>query len=224
LIRSAGVAGSSRTISPRTNNAVDLEVDRNSSGYRFMKTPPGTPREYHNGMKICTDRLDKDETAMKTGDVESAEASPDPSTHEIPLCNRNCLESIMPGAFDPFPSHLTSADLASLESCDALTVPSKAIQVELLKAYIRGIHSTLPIIDIEELMTILGYREMVLGCKTVVCGANSGTSNKKISFLLFQAVLFAGVEYTSTEVLREAGFQDHGSAKRIFFQRVKVSC
>jgi hypothetical protein len=45
---------------------------------------------------------------------------------------------------------------------------------------------------------------------------------KQIPFLLFQAVMFAAVEFVSLKSLNEAGYKSRETAKRAFFARVRV--
>ena len=46
---------------------------------------------------------------------------------------------------------------------------------------------------------------------------------KQIPFLLFQAVMLAGVGVVSLRVLREEGYLDRERAQRVFVNRVRVS-
>jgi hypothetical protein len=46
---------------------------------------------------------------------------------------------------------------------------------------------------------------------------------KQISFLLFQSVMFAGVEYAPLKTLKEAGYKTREDAQKAFFSRVRVS-
>ena len=117
--------------------------------------------------------------------------------------------------FTPFPAHLGASALAYLKSHDALTLPSEKLQVELLKAYIEFVHGTLPVLDLEDFLTIAKF------------GNQRNPSRKRspacqVNFLLFQAVMFAAVGYVSSRVLKEAGFESQQSAKMTFFNRVKV--
>jgi hypothetical protein len=96
------------------------------------------------------------------------------------------------------------------------------MQIELLKAYIEFVHGSMPLLDLEQFLSAVKY-----GCEGL--DGQKGkriereiAERKEISFLLFQAVMFAAVGFVSMRVLREAGYSSRESAKRIFFSRVRV--
>jgi hypothetical protein len=129
----------------------------------------------------------------------------------------------LPVFFTSFPSNLSSSDLSYLHSHDAFTLPSTAIQLELLKAYSDFVYSQMPILDLEELLLMVKHMDNKPDEQRTNSGAFENSDKKQISFLLFQAVLYAGLGYLSTKALREAGFQSRSSAHKIFFNRVAVS-
>jgi len=49
------------------------------------------------------------------------------------------------------------------------------------------------------------------------------SSNGKLSLLVIQAVMFAGVGFADLQILQQAGFQSHKDAKKHFFKKTKVS-
>ncbi|OQV01255.1 Fungal specific transcription factor domain-containing protein [Cladophialophora immunda] len=53
-------------------------------------------------------------------------------------------------------------------------------------------------------------------------GAVNGTENDKISLVLFQAVMFAGVAFTDLSHLQQEGFRTYNDARKTFFDRVKL--
>jgi hypothetical protein len=46
--------------------------------------------------------------------------------------------------------------------------------------------------------------------------------DKKVSLVLFQAVMFAGTGFVDIEYLRAEGFESRKEARRSFFDRVRV--
>jgi hypothetical protein len=129
---------------------------------------------------------------------------------------------ILPRVFMPFPRHLNATDLSYLHSRDALTLPSESLQIEILKAYVEYVNGSMPLLDLEEFLSSVKY-----GCEGLDGQKGRGierenAGEKHISFLLFQAVMFAGVGYVSLKQLREAGYKSRESAKRAFFSRVRV--
>jgi hypothetical protein len=124
--------------------------------------------------------------------------------------------------FTPFPRHLDSHDLSYLLSRDALAVPSETLQKALLKAYISFIHPTTPILDLEEFLSAVKYGQLGLDGERGKCIEREMDGRKQIPFLLFQAVMLAGVGVVSLRVLREEGYLNRERAQRVFFNRVRV--
>jgi len=130
---------------------------------------------------------------------------------------------ILPKVFMPFPRHLETSDLTYLHSRDALTLPNEDIQVQLLESYIQFVHSSMPLLDLEEFLSAVKYGYQGLDDQNGI-GIECEKANKKqIDFLLFQAVMFAGVEYVPMKALRAAGYGNREDAQRVFFSRVRVS-
>lgn len=129
----------------------------------------------------------------------------------------------LPRAFTAFPSNLSFSDISYLHSHDAFTLPSAAMQSELLKAYADFVHSQMPILDLEELLLLIKHMDDRPVEQRTDSDGFENSSRKQISFLLFQAVMYAGLGYLSTKALREAGFRSRSSAQTIFFNRVTVS-
>ncbi|OBT39687.1 hypothetical protein VE00_09975 [Pseudogymnoascus sp. WSF 3629] len=132
------------------------------------------------------------------------------------------LSPPLPGAFTAFPCNLSSSDLSYLHSHDTFTLPNAAMQSELLKAYADFVHSQMPILDLEELLLTVKHMDDQPDEQRTDSGGFENSSRKQISFLLFQAVMYAGLGYLSTKALREAGFQSRSSAQTIFFNRVTL--
>lgn len=129
----------------------------------------------------------------------------------------------LPEIFARFPTHLSAADLSYLQLRDALTIPSEEIQIALLKAYIEFVHRNMPIIDLEEFMTILTQEHENWKERDIQLYQSPPEIGNQISFLLFQATMFAGTGFVSMTVIREMGYSSRESAQRAFFNRVRVS-
>jgi hypothetical protein len=127
-----------------------------------------------------------------------------------------------PRVFTPFPRHLGSADLAYLHSRDALTLPCESLQIALLKSYIEFVHPSLPILDLEEFLSAVKYGYSVQDGQRGRGVERENAAKKQIPFLLFQAVMFAGVGYVGMDILRSAGYHNRETAQRVFFSRVRV--
>ncbi|OBT61984.1 hypothetical protein VE03_08662 [Pseudogymnoascus sp. 23342-1-I1] len=96
------------------------------------------------------------------------------------------------------------------------------MQSELLKSYADFVHSRMPILDLEEYLLMVNYMDDKPDEQRTDSGEFKNSGRKQISFLLFQAVLYAGLGYLSAKALREAGFQSRSSAQTIFFNRVTL--
>lgn len=141
-------------------------------------------------------------------------SSPVPATHAMKAPDQRI--PVLPKIFAPFPKSLDSADLMYLHTRDALTLPSETLQIALLKSYVDHVHWNMPILDLEDFLCTVKY-----GCEGSSTGKSSDDQNQ-ITFLLFQAVMFAGVEYVGMKALREAGWHKREEARRALFGRVKV--
>lgn len=128
----------------------------------------------------------------------------------------------LPRVFTSFPRHIGAADLAYLQSRDALTLPSEALQLELLKAYIEFVHCSMPILDLEDFLSAVKYGSISQDGQRGRGIERENALKKQIPFLLFQAVMFAGVGFVSMSALRDAGYHSRETARRMFFSRVRV--
>lgn len=124
--------------------------------------------------------------------------------------------------FEKFPPHLEAADLAYLHSHDALNIPTECFQIALLGGFVDFVYPRMPILDLEEFLSIVKNSNGVVGRGGRANGLAS-FSTKKLSLLLFQAILFTGVEFVSTKTLSEEGFETREVAREALFNRVRVS-
>ena len=143
---------------------------------------------------------------------------------DISLRSVNCstlpitYRSKLPSIFTPFAPHLDVLDFNYLSIHDALTAPSEALQLKLLQNYVSYIHPHLPFLNLKDFLGILGYRQFH-HCKDQM---STRGSPAQISFLLFQAVIFAGSTVTDSETLREAGYSNRSEVEMALFRRVRL--
>ena len=126
----------------------------------------------------------------------------------------------LPRAFAPFPRNLDAVSLSYLDHRDALTLPSEAFQIAILKAYIEFVHPMMPILDLEEFLYVVKY-----GPSSFQDGPGDGlqsTEREWISLLLFQAVMCAGIAFIRTKILSEEGYLTRKQAQTAFFSRARV--
>lgn len=129
-----------------------------------------------------------------------------PTTRPIP--QKSAPNSTLPLYIKSPPSRLTQGDTEYLRKKGALSIPNTAFRNELLLSYVEFVHPYMPMMDIQQLLHIVEE--------------NSGESGK-ISLLLFQAVMFAGISFIDMRCLSLAGFPNRRAARKEFFLKARVS-
>ncbi|KAJ5099094.1 hypothetical protein N7532_006095 [Penicillium argentinense] len=112
----------------------------------------------------------------------------------------------LPDYIRGLPARLQKEDIDYLAAKGALSIPDVTLRNELLKAYVHYVHTYMPLLDLEEFL------------QTIV--QNDGIH--RISLLLFQAVMFAGMAFVDMKHLQAAGYQTRKAARKIFFQRARL--
>jgi len=120
--------------------------------------------------------------------------------------NNRTANAFLPDYIRGLPARFQKEDIDYLAAKGALTIPDVGLRNELLKAYIHYVHSYMPLLDLEEFL------------QTIV--QNDGIH--RISLLLFQAVMFAGMAFVDMKHLQAAGYQTRKAARKIFFQRARL--
>ncbi|KAJ5577809.1 uncharacterized protein N7459_006773 [Penicillium hispanicum] len=120
--------------------------------------------------------------------------------------NSRAASGFLPDYIRGLPARLQKEDIDYLAVKGALTIPDVSLRNELLKAYIHYVHTYMPLLDLEEFL------------QTIV--QNDGIH--RISLLLFQAVMFAGMAFIDMKHLQAAGYQTRKAARKIFFQRARL--
>ncbi|PYH46680.1 putative C6 transcription factor (Ctf1B) [Aspergillus saccharolyticus JOP 1030-1] len=113
---------------------------------------------------------------------------------------------ILPDYIRGLPPRLQKEDIDYLYQKGALTVPDVGLRNELLKSYIHYVHTYMPLLDLEEFL------------QTIV--QNDGI--RRMSLLLFQAVMFAGTAFIDLKHLHAAGYASRKVARKAFFQRARL--
>ena len=120
--------------------------------------------------------------------------------------NNRTASGFLPDYIRGLPARLQKEDIDYLAAKGALSIPDVSLRNELLKAYVHYVHTYMPLLDLEEFL------------QTVV--QNDGIH--RISLLLFQAVMFAGMAFVDIKHLKAAGYQTRKAARKIFFQRARL--
>ncbi|KMU90354.1 cutinase transcription factor 1 alpha [Coccidioides immitis H538.4] len=116
------------------------------------------------------------------------------------------LRRSLPDYLRPLPLKFQSADIDYLEAKGALTIPDPALRNELLRSYLKWVHTYMPLLELDEFLGAI-FR-------------NDGS--QQLSLLLFQAVMFAATAFIDIKHLYAAGFESRKAARKAFFQRARL--
>lgn len=111
----------------------------------------------------------------------------------------------LPEFIKPLPSTLSTDDLHYLRLKGALDIPSDVFRQALVRSYIRYVHPFMSLVDTS---SFFGYDH---------------PQRPKIGILFFQAAMFAAVTFVDVKEIKKAGFASRRVARKIFYQRTKVS-
>ena len=106
----------------------------------------------------------------------------------------------------PLPERMSSEDLEFLRIRDALTIPESGLRNELLRCYIKWVHSFMPVLNLQKFLLAVSQND----------------PNGNISLLLFQAVMFVATAFVDFKHLLDAGYPTRKSARTAFYTRLRV--
>ena len=112
----------------------------------------------------------------------------------------------LPAYIEPLSNRIPSEDLEFLQRKGALNLPELDLQIEILRAYLFSVHPFMPMLD---------YRRVL---HSVLNEGDGG----RISLLLFQAVMFAGLHSLQHPTIHRLGFRSPKEARAVFFNRVRL--
>jgi hypothetical protein len=116
------------------------------------------------------------------------------------------LKVQLPAFIAPVSTRILGEDLDFLIAKGALTTPEPDLCLEILRGYLFSVHPFMPMLD---------FRKFI---KSITSNGQDG----RISLLLFQAVMFAGLHSLPLNVIDRLGFQSAKEARGIFFNRVRL--
>ncbi|KAL2864930.1 transcription factor domain-containing protein [Aspergillus lucknowensis] len=111
-----------------------------------------------------------------------------------------------PRFLKPLPSRVSPEDLEFLRFRGALCIPEVGLRTELLRCYIKWVHSFLPVLNLQEFLRCIAEND----------------SEGNISLLLFQAVMFVATAFVDLKHLQAAGFTTRKSARNTFYTRLRL--
>ncbi|RAL04320.1 transcription factor domain-containing protein [Aspergillus ibericus CBS 121593] len=111
-----------------------------------------------------------------------------------------------PRFLKPLPSRISPEDLEFLRFRGALSIPESGLRNELLRCYIKWVHSFMPVLNLQEFLRCVAKND----------------PNGNISLLLFQAVMFVATAFVDLQHLQAAGYATRKSARSAFFTRLRL--
>lgn len=112
----------------------------------------------------------------------------------------------LPMWIKPLPAKIGPDEVAYLDKKGALTIPTGTLRSEMLRAYIEFVHPYMPLLELHDFLSII----------------DSTDGSRKLSLILFQAVMFAGSAFIDMHHLRAAGYSTRKEARKDFFQKTRV--
>ncbi|KAL2061486.1 hypothetical protein VTL71DRAFT_6863 [Oculimacula yallundae] len=114
--------------------------------------------------------------------------------------------------FRPFPKHIKIEEVIYLRSRNALSLPPLRLRWELMQSFAKNGNWQIPRSNLEEAQAAL----------RATVNYNPMEPIKTTSFLLFQAIMLAGLTTVDLKFVKEAGYSSKEEAQPLFFNRVKV--
>ncbi|KAL2831327.1 fungal-specific transcription factor domain-containing protein [Aspergillus pseudoustus] len=111
-----------------------------------------------------------------------------------------------PRFLKPLPSRIPPEDLEFLRFRGALSIPESGLRTELLRCYIKWVHSFLPVLNLQEFLRCIAEND----------------PDGNISLLLFQAVMFVATAFVGLSHLQSAGFTTRKAARNTFYTRLRL--
>lgn len=112
-----------------------------------------------------------------------------------------------PRFLKPLPPRMDAEDLEFLRIRGALSIPESGLRNELLRCYIKWVHSFMPVLNLQKFLFAIAQND----------------SDGNISLLLFQAVMFVATAFIDFKHLHDAGYATRKSARNAFYSRLRVS-
>ncbi|OBU00226.1 hypothetical protein VE01_01652 [Pseudogymnoascus verrucosus] len=146
-----------------------------------------------------------------TGDLRASRIksiSPPPMATTIDCESpRDFSDGFLPAYIQPLPTCMAAEDMMHLWNKGATVIPEIAFRNELLWSYIEFVHPYMPLLDVHDFLQIV----------------NKGTGeNGRVSLLLFQAVMFAGVAFVDKSYLTAAGYPTRRAARKAFYLKTRA--
>ncbi|KFY14282.1 hypothetical protein V492_02721 [Pseudogymnoascus sp. VKM F-4246] len=144
---------------------------------------------------------------LRASRIESLSPPPMATAIDSEMAPQQLSTGFLPAYIRPLPACMAPEDTMHLWIKGAITIPGVAFRNELLRSYIEFVHPYMPLLDVHDFLEIV----------------NKGTGeNGRISLLLFQAVMFAGVAFVDRSYLTAAGYPTRRSARKAFYLKARA--
>ncbi|KAL5347528.1 hypothetical protein ACLOAV_007840 [Pseudogymnoascus australis] len=144
---------------------------------------------------------------LRASRIESPSPPPMATMIDSEIALRDLSDGFLPTYIQPLPTCMESEDMMHLWKKGATVIPDIAFRNELLRSYIEFVHPYMPLLDVHDFLRIV----------------DEGTGeNGRVSLLLFQAVMFAGVAFADRSYLTAAGYPTRRSARKAFYLRTRA--
>lgn len=150
------------------------------------------------------------ENDVSSDSTPASWTSPSVWSHDVAITQGQFRHPL--NVFKAFPSHVRGGKIAYLQGRNALSVPPRDLRVELTRAFAQYGHWRIPVLDLKDAQDTL---------RATLAGDTLGET-EGMSFLLFQAIMFAGVSFVDIHHLNQAGYRNREEAQRSLLNRVKV--
>jgi hypothetical protein len=138
----------------------------------------------------------------------SSRQSRDSAPHDSTASVGSFRLSLLPAYFNPVPDSIGEKDLEYLREKGVFSVPDTRLRDQLLEAYAVFVHGAIPVLSLPEFLgAIYSVNEQ----------------SEKLSFLVFNAVMFVASTCIEMKHLEAAGFSTRKEARRAFWERARVS-
>ena len=112
----------------------------------------------------------------------------------------------LPNYIHGLPPAISADDVEYSQKKGVLDVPEIGLRNQLLRSYVQYVHPYMPSIDLQEFLRPIELDD----------------GSERIRLLLFLAVMFAATAYVEMPLLKMEAYDDRKSARKAFFQKVKV--
>lgn len=159
-----------------------------------------------NGQAPTADDTTENETDLPSSEVDEGFMTSEPGTNPSNQYQSPARKTLLPSFITPLSTRIASDDLEFLARKGALTVPEPDLCLDVLRGYLFSIHPFMPMLDF----------------RAFISAILNDQQDSTISLLLFQAVMFAGVNSLPLELINRLGFKSVKQARKVYFARVKL--